>query len=118
MDKLKQEIEGDSMISRIKYRKQVGNALSGKRPVIEKGEIFKSENALAEHIDDKEKNPDFGFKCLHYSVSEASGSLKVFIINKKKSAGKIRVRTIDADAVAGEDYNAVDKVLEFKAGDA
>ena len=50
------------MLSRIKYRKQVGNAMTGKRPVIEKGEIFKAEHALAENLDEKSKNADFGFK--------------------------------------------------------
>ena len=106
------------MLSRIKYRKQVGNAMTGKRPVIEKGEIFKAEHALAENLDEKSKNADFGFKCLHYSVSESSGSLRVIVVNKRKAAARVRVRTIDAEAVAGEDYGAVDEVLTFKSGEA
>jgi len=63
------------MIKRIQYRKAVSSNLLGKRPAIAKGEVFKRENKLAEHINDDEKNDDFGFNCLHYSVSEASGSL-------------------------------------------
>jgi len=118
MEKLKDQVQGGSMLPRIKHRKQVGNAMTGKRPVIEKGEIFKAEHALAENLDEKSKNPDFGFKCLHYSVSESSGSLRVIVVNKKKGAGKVRVRTIDAEALAGEDYGAVDTVLEFKGGEA
>ena len=106
------------MLSRIKYRKQVGNAMTGKRPVIEKGEIFKAEHALAENLDEKSKNADFGFKCLHYSVSESSGSLRVIVVNKRKAAARVRVRTIDAEAVAGEDYGKVDEVLTFKQGEA
>lgn len=82
MDDLKKEINGENMIKRIQYRKQIG--LSGKRPVIAKGEIMKKEHAHAEGIDEKEKNPQFGFKCLHYSVSEASGSIAICIINKMK----------------------------------
>ena len=54
---------------------EVQNAFSGKRPAIAKGEVIKQEHAHAEFIDDKFKNPMFGFNCLHYSVSEASGSL-------------------------------------------
>jgi len=118
MEKLKDQVQGGSMLPRIKHRKQVGNAMTGKRPVIEKGEIFKAEHALADNIEEKSKNQDYGFKCLHYSVSESSKSLKVIILNKKKNSGRVRVKTIDAEAIAGEDYGAVDQVLEFKDGDA
>jgi solute carrier family 8 (sodium/calcium exchanger) len=74
-EEFKKQIEGDSMIGRIKYRKAVGNLMHGKRPVVAKGEIMKQEHAHADLLDEKVKNPNFGFKCLHYSVSEASGSI-------------------------------------------
>lgn len=32
LDELKKVVEGDAMISRIKYRKQVNQSLTGKRP--------------------------------------------------------------------------------------
>lgn len=41
MEQLKEAIDGESMIKRIKYRKQVGNYMAGKKPVVAKGEIFK-----------------------------------------------------------------------------
>jgi len=50
--------------------------------VIAKGEMFKRENAMAEHIDASEKNPEYGFNCLHYSVSEANGEIKIMVLNK------------------------------------
>jgi hypothetical protein len=117
IDDLKKAVEGDSMISRIKYRKQVASTLKGKRPLIAKGEIIKQEHQLASHIDDKHKNELFGFKCLHYSVSEAAGSLRIFVLNKKATAGSVRVLTIDAEAIAGDDYEKVDTVLTFVAGE-
>jgi len=43
-----------------------------KRTIIEKGQVLKIEEKLAETISEDKKNSDFGFKCLHYSVSEAS----------------------------------------------
>ena len=43
LDKLKNEIEGETMLSKIKYRKQVNNMMTGKRPVIAKGEVVKTE---------------------------------------------------------------------------
>lgn len=74
---LKHAIEGDSMLNRIKYRKQVGSYMSSKRPVIAKGEVFIRKAAHAELLDDKVKSQNFGFECLRYSVSEASGSLQI-----------------------------------------
>lgn len=43
--------------------------------------------------------------------------MQIMILNKKKVAGSVRVLTIDAEAKAGEDYNAVDEVLQFKDGE-
>ena len=42
---------------------------------------------MAENIDASLKNDDFGFNCLHYSVSEASGSLQIMVLNKKGLPG-------------------------------
>lgn len=72
------------MLGRIKYRKQVGASMNGKRPPIAKGEILKDELMSADHFDESEKNENFGFQCLHYSVSEASGFIKVKFTNKKR----------------------------------
>jgi len=105
------------MISRIKYRRQVGNMMTGKKEPIAKGEILKLEHAQAEHLDEKEKNAYFGFKCLHYSVSEAAGKLRIYIINKKGTACRVRAATMDAEAQAGDDYDAVDEIVEFKSGE-
>merc|ERR1711990_217742 len=77
---------------------------------------MKEEHAHAKNIAESEKNPNFGFTCLHYSVSEASGHLKIEINNKKKVAGRVRVMTVDAEAIAGDDYEKVDEILEFAAG--
>lgn len=91
--------------------------MTGKRPAIAKGEVVKQEHAHAEHIEEKYKNEDFGFKCLHYSVSEASGSLDIMVTNKKKQQCSVRVVTIDAEAKAGDDYEKVDTILEFTPND-
>ena len=116
-DELKKALEGDHMLGRMKYRRQVGNFIGGKRIQVQKGEVLKQELAQAEHIDEKQKHPLYGFKCLHYSVSEASGSIMIHIINKTGEAGKVRVKTIDQEAKAGDDYEAVDEILDFKQGE-
>jgi len=54
IEDIKRVCEGDNMISRIKYRRQVGNAMSGsKRPAIAKNEIFRHENMHSEFMDEK-----------------------------------------------------------------
>lgn len=102
------------MISRIKYRKQVNNFMTGKRPVVSKHEKLKLEHAHADNLEESKRNRDFGFQCLHYSVSESTGLLKVNIL--KKDGGqcdKVRVATVDGDAKDGDDYIGVDTILDF-----
>jgi hypothetical protein len=49
-------------------------------------------------------------------VSEASGHLTIIVLNKTGEPGRVRVKTIDAEAKAGDDYEAVDEVLVFNQG--
>ena len=91
--------------------------MAGKRPVIAKGEVFIKEGAHAEHIEEKLKNEHFGFKCLHYSVSEGSGKIQIHILNKKGVSGNVHVKTVDAEAKAGEDFEKVEETVEFKDGE-
>lgn len=53
-----------------------------KKAAVAKGEIVKFEHAHASNLDKRDRNPEFGFKCLHYSVSEGSGSIRIYIENK------------------------------------
>lgn len=92
--------------------------MAGKKPIVAKYEVIKLEHAQADALEDKLKNPNYGFKCLHYSVSESSGKLTIPILNKSNKAGQVRVRTVDAEAKAGEDFEAIDKILEFKNGES
>lgn len=117
LDELKKLVEGEGMISRIKYRKQVNNFMTGKRPVIAKYEKMKLEHAHADALDENLKNEFFGFMCLHYSVSESSGKLTIQVVNKKKDVAKVRVTTVDGDARANEDYIPFDGILEFEKGE-
>lgn len=117
LDELKKLVEGEGMISRIKYRKQVNNFMTGKRPVIAKYEKMKLEHAHADQLDENLKNEYFGFMCLHYSVSESSGKLTIQVVNKKREATSVRVTTVDGDARANEDYIPFDGVLAFEKGE-
>jgi len=55
---------------------------------------------------------------LHYSISEASGSLRIVVLNKAGGACRVRVVTEDAEAKAIKDFEPIDKILEFKAGES
>lgn len=50
---------------------------------------------------------------MHYSVSEGAGVIKVKILNKSKLACSVRVRSREDTATEDDDYEKVDKVLEF-----
>ena len=87
-----------------------------KRVAVEKGEVLKQEMASAEFIDDKWKNPRYGFQCLHYSVSEGAKFLNLVILNKTRHQGTLRVKTIEAEAKENEDFKPVDLDIRFSEG--
>ena len=63
------------------------------------------------------ENPDFGFKCLHYSVTESAGTVEVTIKRKHLGAADtVGVRTVDGTAVAPKDYGKTDTKVTFKPG--
>jgi len=41
----------------------------------------------------------------------------IHVLNKEKKAGSVRVATIDKEAKAGDDYDAVDTILQFRDGE-
>jgi hypothetical protein len=116
IDDLRSKLDGPALIERINYRKAV--AINYKKEAISKGAILRRENKSADLLQDHQKNPKFGFSCLHYSVSEAAGTLRIKIINKTKKAGQVRVRTKDGDAEAEDDYMPIDELVQFKSGQA
>lgn len=88
---LKAKLEGPALIERVGFRKAV--ALNYKKEAIAKGVVLRRENQQAALLQDHVKNAHFGFSCLHYSVSEAAGALRIKILNHTKRAGVVHVRT-------------------------
>ncbi len=114
---LKEALDGPSMLPRLASRKKVANMLSGKKDiVIRKSDVLRKEGPMATTIDQSKRNPNFGFQCLHYSVSEGSGYIEIMIINKLKADCSVGVRTVEGDAKGGEDYVDLDQILQFKSG--
>ena len=112
---VKKAIEPKSVIGRMKYRRVVGNQLSGRKPfVVVKGMKKQTENEFATTLKKADLNPYVGFKCLHYSVTEGAGYLNVMIYKKTQDTLEIGVRTIDDTAVAPDDYHHIDEVIVFE----
>lgn len=90
--------------------------ISGHRQlIVVKGMKHQQEDKLAKDVSDEKLNSKIGFKCLHYSVTEGAGTVKVVIVKKTEEALSVGIRTIDDVAIAGERYHAVDKTLNLKA---
>jgi len=116
LEDLKKCINGEHMINRLQYRKAVGNMLTGKKQVVKKGEIFRQEGSLASRLEESKRHPEFGFHCLHYSVSESSGFINVKIHNKLKKSGTIGVRTVELPdgAKATKDFDPINSVIDLR----
>lgn len=60
-------------------------------------------------------NKDYGFHCLHYSVSEGCKFFNLPIHNRSGKAGSVWVRTVNDTATAGEDFHPIDEEITFAA---
>ena len=47
-----------------------------------------------------------------------AGSIRIKVLNKKEQVGSVRVKTVDASAIAGQDYEPVDEVVGFTSDDS
>lgn len=125
-EELKRKIDGQGLVSRLKYRKGVTSNITGKQRIaVGKGEKLKLEHAHADKLAASEVNENYGFRCLQYSVSEACDKLEVTVNNKKRTAGSVRICTVGGEAKGGpanstekRDYDEVNEVLNFSQGQA
>ena len=72
-------LQADNPIERIAFRQE--NSLANKASRRNLNKVITQE-MKTNMKDGFSQNPKVGFKCLHYSVSEASGSLRIHVINK------------------------------------
>ena len=92
---LKNKLEGTKLIERIGYRRKTG--FLNKKEVVPKGAVIRRENRMATTLEEKDRNPNFGFTCLHHSVSEGARYVRIKV-EKKGNVDKVGVRTKDGDA--------------------
>lgn len=103
-------LEAENLIERIAYRRQAGPG-SHKTFVKLKGTRQQLEHKVTAST---LQNPDLGFKCLHYSVTESSGFVEVHIIKKVNQERLFYVRTLDDTATAPEDYEALNQMITMR----
>ena len=66
---------------------------------------------MEHEVQNKERlllNNEIGFKCLHYSVAESNGRVKIAIQNKTPKPITVGVKTVEDSAVAGTDFEHID----------
>lgn len=80
LSEMKKVLEGEPLMKRTIYRKM--NAVAQARPAIQKGEKYRKEHVMAANYDKSQRNLQWGFKCLHLSVSEANQFATVTVENK------------------------------------
>lgn len=99
-----------ALVERSKYRR------NKKDPSIRIEGGLQQENETGA-IDASERNPDYGFKCVHYSVSESAEKVEVVVVRKRVDATlqKLGIRTRDDTAVAPKDYERTELIIDAQS---
>lgn len=105
-------LQPETLFERFAYRR--ANQISGNKDFLAvKGQRFQVENQPTRPV--KRENKVIGFKCMHYSVTESAGTVKIAIkrktLHQELSFG---VRTREDTAKVGRDYDHIDNVITLK----
>lgn len=96
MQSMSSVLEPEALFERFAYRR-AHHLGGGKEFLAMKGQKFQMENELTTPV--KKENSICGFKCLHYSVTESAGTVKVTLMKKNQAKGiTIGVRTVEDSA--------------------
>ena len=107
-------LQPDSLLERFAYRKAAGMG-HNKEFIKIKGSRGQIENKEADSSKVQNPNEQVGFKCLHYSVTESSGTVELTIVKKQPNSElTFGYRTIADTATAPKDYTHCDEVITIK----
>ena len=115
VEELNQVLQPESLFEKFAYRK-AHNLAGSKEFLAMKGQKFQVENQPTKPI--LRENKVIGFKCMHYSVTESAGTVKLTIIRKTPDIEiTFGVRTREDSAKVGKDYDGIDNVITMKGKD-
>ena len=100
-------LEPPTLLERFAAKRQAGVAatrdfvaIKGKEKVVAKGQV---EHAKARTVE--QENEMLGFKCLHYSVVESTGSVELTVVKKVPNKEfRFGIRTVEDSAKAGTEF--------------
>lgn len=100
-------LEVENLIERLQQRKEKNE----KKQFIK----LKGTHQQLEHKNAKvaQPNPQVGFKCTHYSVTESSGFVEITICKKVNEEVTLFVRTVNDTATSPEDYEYLEKEISI-----
>lgn len=108
-------LQPDSMFERFAARKACG-AAAGRDFLDIKGTKGQVENNSGKNI--LNANPHIGFRCLHYSVAESAGVVKLCILKKPEvSEYTFGVRAIPDTAKEGTEFGHFEEIITMKRSD-
>ncbi len=114
INELKQKINGESVVARLKYRAPTALAAAAKKN-LQKHELYRHESNHSKHLAAEHRHDQFGFNCLNFAVSESSDFITIKVHNKRKTPGRVGVRTVALPdgAKPGKDFAPLDTVVDF-----
>lgn len=115
INELLQVLQPDSLLERFAYRKQA-NMGTNKEFIKLKGS-----KGQVDHSNDAGKVVNESevacFKCLHYSVTESSGTVEITILNKRQQEMTIGVRTVEDTATSPKYFTRYEEEIYFQPRD-
>lgn len=109
---MKKALEPATLFERFAARRANGIA-TGKEFLELKNEKAQIEN-VKDHLQVINTNQNYGFKCVHYAVTEKAGVVKLCIVKKKKNSEfNFRVATVEGTAKEGKEFKRYKDVHNF-----
>lgn len=105
---LKEILQPDALFERFAYRKANGLNIQKEYLAIKGSKGQFEDKSAGVTVDANER---VGFSCLHYSVAESNGSVKVKIIKKTDEQFSFGIRTISGSALENGNFKSINQEI-------
>jgi solute carrier family 8 (sodium/calcium exchanger) len=111
---LKKALEPATLFERFAARRANGIATGNDFVELKNENVEKQMENAKEGLQVINTNPNYGFKCVHYAVTEKAGAVKLCIIKKQKNKEfNFRVATVEGTAKEGTEFKRYKDVHNF-----